>query len=106
MHHRDPVGHAERQVAVMADDDAGHLDAPFEVEDFQADDVLEQNALATAAGSHDHKNLLALDREVDALEHEVAIVALSQAFDFNANAGLRWGISAHFSKNIRKRVTK
>ncbi len=37
-HHRDAVGDAEGQVAVVRHDERGDLDASLEIEDFLADD--------------------------------------------------------------------
>src|SRR5260221_206951 len=73
---------------------------------FQADDVFEQHALAAAAGAHDDKNFLAFDRKLDPFQDQLAAVAFPQAADLAPDTGLGWRVGAHFSKHIKKRVTK
>ena len=78
---------------------------------FQADDVFKQDAFAAAAGTHDDKNLLPLDSKIDALQDQLAIITFAQSTDLDAHTSVRGrrrrirGV-AHFSKNMRKRVTK
>ncbi len=70
---------------------------------FEADDLLEEDALAGAAGPHDDEGLAGLDFEVDALEHGGAIITLAESANLDADARLGgrrlgWNGFAHFSK--------
>src|SRR3954453_19480814 len=55
------------------------------VRPFQSDDVLEQDAFAAATRSHNDKDFLSLDGEVDPLEDEVALITFAQPSHFNTN---------------------
>ena len=67
---------------------------------FQADEVLEQNALAAAARPHDDKNFAGLDLKINALEHFLAVKTLAQAAHLQADTG-SWivGRAVHFKKS-------
>ena len=54
---------------------------------FQTDEVLEQNAFAGAARSHDDKNFAGLNREINAMQHFLAGKTFAQAAHHEANTG-------------------
>ena len=66
---------------------AVYQDVP-RIRHLQADEVPQQDRLATAARTHDHKNLPRLNLEVETLKHFVPIVAFSEAADLEPDARL------------------
>ena len=54
----------------------------------QADEMLEQHALAAAARPHDDENFAGLNLEINALEDFLVIKTFAQAAHLEADAGL------------------
>ena len=71
---------------------------------FQADQMLEQNALAAAAGSHDDKDFAGLDLEINALEHFLAVETFPQVAHLQAHAGMVVRHVVHYFKRMRVRM--
>src|SRR6266436_5003965 len=63
---------------------------------FEADNVLEQDALAAATGAHDDEDFARLNLEVQALEHFLAVEALAQSAHSHAHALLVGGGAVHY----------
>ena len=70
----------------------------------EADEMLEQDALAAATRSHDHEDLASLDLEGQPFEDFLAIVALAEIAHRQAHATV--GFRIHQSRCINNRVRK
>ena len=77
-----------RYFAAISGLDGFPVDEDFAgVGQFQADEVLEQDALATAARPHDDKDFPGPDLEINALKHFLAVKTFVQAAHHEADAG-------------------